>query len=203
VRKLAGDGFASKRSITPTILGLFQKAYNPACHAYSGIVDSFVIDSFFFLRNIFHTPQYYRWLRCYVYARLCQCFGQGGCYFRCDKPCTCSSTRTQHFFYSAVAHILTPSVNLAFETQSGFKNKCRARAEFGLVISGSGRVQALNWGPFTTLSMYAGANKGRLKGYILHPPTVNIEWNHFVKSATLVLVQMLLLLVRGYQWSFW
>jgi len=21
-------------------------------------------------------------------TRLCQCFGQGGCYFRCDKPCT-------------------------------------------------------------------------------------------------------------------
>ena len=46
------------------------------------------------------------------------------------------------FCYSAVAHILTPSVNLAFEPKSGFKNKCRARAGFGLVISGSGRVQA-------------------------------------------------------------
>jgi len=46
------------------------------------------------------------------------------------------------FCYSAVAHILTPSVNLAFKPKSGFKNKCRARAVFGLVISGSGRVQA-------------------------------------------------------------
>ena len=43
------------------------------------------------------------------------------------------------FCYSAVAHILTPSVNLAFRL--GFKNKCRARAGFGLVLSGSGWVQ--------------------------------------------------------------
>jgi len=46
------------------------------------------------------------------------------------------------FCYSIVAHILTPSVNLAFRPKSGFKNKCRARAGFGLVISDSGRVQA-------------------------------------------------------------
>jgi len=46
------------------------------------------------------------------------------------------------FCYSAVAHILTTSVNVAFRPKSGFKNKCRARAGFGLVISGSGRVQA-------------------------------------------------------------
>jgi len=29
------------------------------------------------------------------------------------------------FCYSAVAHILPPSVNLAFRPKSGFKNKCR------------------------------------------------------------------------------
>ena len=28
-----------------------------------------------------------------VCARLCQCFGQGGWYFGCDKPCTCSHIR--------------------------------------------------------------------------------------------------------------
>jgi len=50
------------------------------------------------------------------------------------------------FCYSAVAHILNPLVNLAFRPKSGFKNKCRARAVFGLVISGSGRVHT----PFTT-----------------------------------------------------
>jgi len=49
------------------------------------------------------------------------------------------------FCYSAVAHILTPSVNLAFGPKSGFKNKCRVRPGFGLVISGSGRVQASKW----------------------------------------------------------
>ena len=46
------------------------------------------------------------------------------------------------FCYSAVAHIVTPLVNLAFRSKSGFKNKCRTRAGFRLVISGSGRVQA-------------------------------------------------------------
>jgi len=46
------------------------------------------------------------------------------------------------FCYYAVAHILTPSVNLAFKPKSGFKNKCRARAGFGLVISGWGQIQA-------------------------------------------------------------
>jgi len=48
-------------------------------------------------------------------------FFQGGCYFGCDKPCTCNYTRTQPFCYSAVAYILTPSVNLAFGSKSGFK----------------------------------------------------------------------------------
>jgi len=58
VWKLAGDGVASKRSITHAILGLFQETYKPAFHiyrailesffyAYSAIVDSFVIASFF------------------------------------------------------------------------------------------------------------------------------------------------------------
>ena len=55
-----------------------------------------------------------------------------------------SATTPAHnvFCYSVVAHIVTRSVNLAFRPKSGFKNKCRARAGFGLVISGSGRVQA-------------------------------------------------------------
>jgi len=60
------------------------------------------------------------------------------------------------FCYSAVAHIITSSVNLAFELKWGFKNKCRAWAGFGLVISSSGRVQASKWGPFTTLCGYVG-----------------------------------------------
>jgi len=52
----------------------------------------------------------------------------------------------------------------------------------GLVISGSGRVQASKKA-FLQLcvGMYARANKGRLQEYIVHPPTVKIEWNHFAK----------------------
>ena len=38
------------------------------------------------------------------------------------------------FCYSAVAHIVTPLVNLAFRSKSGFKNICRTRAGFSLVI---------------------------------------------------------------------
>jgi len=34
--------------------------------------------------------------------------------------------------YPIVAHILTHSVHLAFGPKSGFKNKCQARAGFGL-----------------------------------------------------------------------
>ena len=50
------------------------------------------------------------------------------------KPCTCSYSRLPvHyvFWYSAVALILTHSVNLVFGPISGFKNKCRSRAGFG------------------------------------------------------------------------
>jgi len=36
------------------------------------------------------------------------------------------------FCYFTVAHILTFLVNLAFRPKSGFKNKCQARAGFGL-----------------------------------------------------------------------
>jgi len=69
------------------------EAYKPAFHtyrailesffyAYSAIVDSFLIVSFFLEKH--YIPQYYRWLTCYFCARLCQCFVQGGCYFGCD-----------------------------------------------------------------------------------------------------------------------
>ena len=36
------------------------------------------------------------------------------------------------FCYSAVAHILTPLVNLAFRPKSGFKDKCRLEPGLGL-----------------------------------------------------------------------
>jgi len=128
----------------------------------------------FFLEK-YYIPQYYRLLTCYVCARLCQCFCQGGCYFRCDKPCTCSSTPTQLFCHSTVAHILTPSVDLAFGPKSGFKNNCRARSGFGLVISGSGRVQASKWGPFTILCGYVCRGQpGKIER--IRPPPTNSKY---------------------------
>jgi len=48
------------------------------------------------------------------------------------KPCSYSYTRTLLFWYPVVALILTRSANLAFGPKSGFKNKCQARARFGL-----------------------------------------------------------------------
>jgi len=125
------------------------------------------------LRNIiFHTPQYYRWLTCYVCVRLRQYFGKDGCYFRCHKLCTCNYPCTQRFWYSAVAHILTPSVNFAFGSKSGFKNKCRARAAYGLDISGSGRVQFWKWGPFATLCVHLGmGQQGEIE--MMHPSPTN------------------------------
>jgi len=108
VRKLARDCVVSKRSIIKAILRLFQEAYKLAFHAHiamlksffcacSAIVDSFVIVSFFLEK--YYIRQFYRGLTVtyYVCARLCQCFGQFGCYFGCDKPWTCSYTRKQRF----------------------------------------------------------------------------------------------------------
>ena len=54
-------------------------------------------------------------------------------------------------WYPADALILTHSVNVTFGPKSGFKNKCQAWTGFGLVISGSSRVRASKWDPFTTL----------------------------------------------------
>ena len=96
-------------------------------YAYSAIVDSF----FFFLRNItFRSISLANKLSLFKPC-LSQCFGQGVCYFGCDKTCTCSYTRTLRFLVPAVAHILTHSVNSAFRPKSCFKNKFRTRAGFG------------------------------------------------------------------------
>jgi len=70
------------------------------------------------------------------------------------------------FCYSAVAHILTLSVNLAFRPKPGFKNKCRTRAGFRL--QNEALLQLY-------VCLYARAIKGRLKAYVLHPPTVKID----------------------------
>ena len=76
------------------------------------------------------------------------------------------------FYYSAVAHILTPSVNLPFRPKSDLKNKFRVRAGFGLVISCSSRVQASKWGHFTTLCGCIGRGQ-QVEIERIHPPPTN------------------------------
>ena len=130
--------------------------------------------------------------------------------FDVTYPCAFNYTCTQCFLLLCSWAYLIPSVNVAFRPQSGFKNNCRARTGFGLVISDSDRVQASKWGPFWTLCGYVGrGQQGEIERtahptvkICWNPPTLKICWNHFVKYATLVLWQMFLLLVRGYQWRF-
>jgi len=43
---------------------------------------------------------------------------------------------------------------------------------------------------------HAGADKGRLKGHIIHPSAVKINCNHFVKKPTLILAKYFLLLLK-------
>jgi len=92
-------------------LACFKKPtkYKPACHTYSAIVDIFMMVSFVLEKH--YIPQYYRLLTCCVCARLCQCSGQGGCYFGCEKRRKCSNTRTQRFLLLGGCAYLTPSVN--------------------------------------------------------------------------------------------
>ena len=79
------------------------------------------------------------------------------------------------FCCDAVLHIWSPSVNLAFRPKSGFKNKCRVRAGLGLVISGSGRVQASKWGPFATRLWYVcRVQQGEIER--MHPPPTNSKY---------------------------
>ena len=88
---------------------------------------------------------------------------------------------TTFFCYSAVAHILTASVNVAYRPKLGFKNKCRARAGFG---AGSGfkmrpfsnSVWACRQGP-TRGDWEPTNSKNRLKsfcevGYIKFRPNI-------------------------------
>ena len=124
----------------------------------------------FFLEKHF-IPQYYRWLTCYVCARLCQWFGQGGCFFGVINRVPASTPAHNVFCYSAVAHILTPSVNFGFRLNMGFRNKYRARSGLGLVISGSGRVPASKWSPFTTVRGYVCREQQEEIERIHPPPT--------------------------------
>ena len=163
VRKLSHYGIALKRSITYAIFRLCWEtmAYNPAFHAYStilnssfhaygAIVDGFVIFCFYVEKHCI--PHYYHWLSNLVCACLSWCFGQGDCYSMVViTSCTCSYNRTLHFLIPRSCVYLHSLGKFGFRAKSGFKNKCWARAGFGLVISGSGQVRASKWGPFTTL----------------------------------------------------
>jgi len=48
-------------------------------------------------------------------TRLCQCFGQDGCYIRCDKPCTCNYTCTQSFLLLRSCAYLNSLGKLGFQ----------------------------------------------------------------------------------------
>ena len=75
------------------------------------------------------------------------------------------------FCYSAVTRIVTSLVNLAFRPKSGFKNKCRTRAGFRLVISGSDLVQASTRGTFKTLCGFVGrGQQAEIERTVHHPP---------------------------------
>ena len=79
------------------------------------------------------------------------------------------------FCYSAVAHILIPSVNLAFELKLGFKSKCLAWAGLVLVISSTGRVQASKWSPFTTLCCGYVCREQQGEIERMHPPPTSTK----------------------------
>jgi len=48
----------------------------------------------------------------------------------------------------------------------------------------------------------AGADKGRLKGYIIHPSAVKINYKSFCEVAYANFGQTFFATVRGYQWRF-
>jgi len=71
------------------------------------------------------------------------------------------------FCYSAVAHILTPLVNLAFRHKSGFKYEYRARVGFGL-----GPRLGFKMRPFCN-SVYVCKQGPTRRIERIHPPPTN------------------------------
>jgi len=49
---------------------------------------------------------------------------------------------------------------------------------------------------------YAGADKGRLKGNIIHPSAVKINCKSFCEEAHANFGQIFCAIVKGYQWRF-
>ena len=68
------------------------------------------------------------------------------------------------FCYSAVAHILTPSVNLACRPKPDFKNKCRARAGFGLRPGSGFKMRHFS----NSVWVYMQGQQGEMER--IHPP---------------------------------
>ena len=89
--------------------------------------------------------------------------------------CTCNYICTQRFLLFRSCAYLNSLGKVGFQAKIWFQNKCRARPRFGLVISGSGRVQASKWGHFPTLCGYVGRGqtRGDWKDTSSTPPTNN------------------------------
>ena len=73
---------------------------NSFFYAYCAIVGIFVLVKFFLEKH--YILQHYRWLTSYVCAYLSQCFGQGGCYFGCDKT-VCLQLHPYNTFFDTFA----------------------------------------------------------------------------------------------------
>jgi len=125
MRFLASFKKPTRRLFTSTALS--QKVF---FYAYSAIVDGFVIVSFFLEKC--YIPQYYRWLTCYVVPDYANVLVQLVAIFGVINRAPATTPAHKIFCYSTVAHILTPSVNLAFRPNSGFKTNFRDPAVFGL-----------------------------------------------------------------------
>jgi len=105
---------------------LSQKVF----YAYSAIVDSFMIVSFFLEKD--YVPQYYRWYHPTFVPHYVNVLVRVVAIFGVINSVPITKPAPSVFCCSAVAHILTSTVNLDVGFKSGFKNRCRAPAVFGL-----------------------------------------------------------------------
>jgi len=113
----------------------YRAILNRSFYAYSAIVDSFVV-VFFKLRSItfcsISTDQQAE------FACLSQFFGQGYCYFGCDKAVYLQLYPYTTFFDTRSCGYLDSLGKFGLRAKSGFKNKCRVRACYFGLEPGSG-----------------------------------------------------------------